>query len=611
MSRLDTHVSSVQRKLAVVTFVEWLAMSAFVLAVLAFVVVLADKALHVGVSRMFLWVGLGAIVVVALVMAGVYWPSRSTAAVRIDEKLNLKEKFSTALHVRGMNDPFAQAVVRDAEQTADTVRLAGQFPVQFPRIGYVAMGVAVLSLAAWKFVPNMDLLGRQKQAEVKKQEELQIENTKNQVKEALAKIEKLPPALHTDEGVRVAKKELEEVLKERHPEPAKAARRVVESLSRADEALKNNIRNNQAFAQAQKNEMMFKSMTPPLDAKGPVAEAQRALAKGDFEQPLDEIKKLNEEFKKMGEEEKKEAAKQMQAMADALKQIANDPRAQQKLQEQLKQMKVDPQQVQQAQQLMQKAAQGDKQAQQQLQQMQQQLQQQLAQQLQQQGANQQQIQQMQQQMQQAMQQAQQAANAQAQANQMAQGAAQMAQAMQQQQGGQQGGQQQMADGQQAMQQALEQMQQMQQEMQRAQNAQQQLQQQMAQAGGQCNGDGQGQGQKDGQGGQGQWKAGDANKQGNGQGGPGIGAGGNMGKQAAAFGTKEEISQSQYDEKGKHLASVFVKDRSIKGESRARLEEVIKAGRADEADDVDDTRADRRAQEVQKKYFQVMEGQLKN
>jgi hypothetical protein len=609
MSRLDSHVSSVQRKLAVVTFVEWLAMSAFVLAVLAFVVVLADKALHIGVSRMFLWVGLGAIVVVAMVMAGVYWPSRSTAAVKIDERLNLKEKFSTALHVRGMNDPFARAVVKDAEQTADKVRLAGQFPVQFPRIGYVAMGVAVLSLCAWKFVPNMDLLGRQKQQEAKKQEELQIEQTKNQVKEALAKIEQLPPALQTDEGVRVARKELEEVLKDRHPEPAKAARRVVESLSKADEALKNQIKNNQAFAQAQKNEMMFKGMNPPIEAKGPVAETQRALAKGDFEKPLEEIKKLGDEFKKMNEEEKKQAADQMQKMAEALKQIANDPRAQQKLQDQMKQMGINQQQIQQAQQMMQKAAAGDKQAQQQMQQMQQQLQQQLAQQMQQQGANQQQIQQMQQQLQQAMQQAQQAANAQQQAAQMAQGAQQMAQAMQQQ--GQQGGQQQMADGQQAMQQALEQMQAMQQDLQRAQNAQQQMQQQMAQAGGQCNGDGQGQGQKDGPGNTGQWKAGDPDgKRGNGQGGPGQGAGGNMGKQGAAFGTKEENSPSQYDEKGKHLASVFVKDRSIKGESRAQLEEIIKAGRADEADDVDDTRADRRAQEVQKKYFQVMEGQLK-
>src|SRR5688500_20283346 len=115
MSRLDSHVAAVQRKLTLGIFVEWFATAAFVLAVLALLTILLQRALLVGIPRETLWVGLGLVVLVALVFTVMNRPTREAAAVAIDEKLSRKEKFSTALHVRGMADPFAQAVVRDAE----------------------------------------------------------------------------------------------------------------------------------------------------------------------------------------------------------------------------------------------------------------------------------------------------------------------------------------------------------------------------------------------------------------------------------------------------------------------------------------------------------------
>src|SRR5687767_7047362 len=110
MSRLDTHVAAVQRKLTLGIFVEWLATSAFVLAVLVLLTILLQRALHVGIPREALWIGVGLVVLVAIIFAVLNRPTREAAAVAIDQKLSLKEKFSTALHVRGMADPFAQAV---------------------------------------------------------------------------------------------------------------------------------------------------------------------------------------------------------------------------------------------------------------------------------------------------------------------------------------------------------------------------------------------------------------------------------------------------------------------------------------------------------------------
>ena len=51
-------------------------------------------------------------------------PTKYQAAVAIDEKLSLQEKFSTALYIRPSSDPFAAAAVQDAEQTAELERWA-------------------------------------------------------------------------------------------------------------------------------------------------------------------------------------------------------------------------------------------------------------------------------------------------------------------------------------------------------------------------------------------------------------------------------------------------------------------------------------------------------
>lgn len=603
MSRIDSHVSAVQFRLTLSILVEWLCVAAFALAAGTLLTIIVERIFHFGIPPVTFWVGMGLVALIAIVMTLVRTPSRETAAVALDDKLDLKEKFSTALSVRAMQDPFAQAVVRDAENTAQRVRLSGHFGVNFPLIGYFAIGAAVLALMTFMFFPSLDVLGRQKKQAEKRQADMEIAKNESMVKDALAKIESIPPALATDKQVQLAKADLQKMLGHPTRDTSATARKIMDALDKADQGLKEKAKENKNYAQAQANQKMFKSMNVPIDQKGPVADAQRQIVKGDYEEAVKKLEEAVKEFEKMDPNQKKEAAQQMQNMAQQLQQMANDPRAMEKLADQMKQAGANQQQIQQMQQAMQQAANNpqDKQAQQQMQQ----LQQQLAQQMQQAGMNQQQ----QQQMQQAMQQAQQAANAQAQANGMGQAAQAMAQAMQQaaQNGGQQNGQQ-MANAQQQLAQQLQQMQAAAQDAQQLQQMQQAMQQAMGQCAGNCDGNGDKPGNKANQG---EWKAGDPNnKPGAGMGGPGQGWGGRGDKNTAPFSVKEEVSKSYYDEKGKHLASIYVKDRSIKGESKLKLQEVIKAGEADEGDDVDDSRADRRTQEVQRRYFKVMEDAVK-
>lgn len=104
---------------------------------------------------------------------------------------------------------------------------------------------------------------------------------------------------------------------------------------------------------------------------------------------------------------------------------------------------------------------------------------------------------------------------------------------------------------------------------------------------------------------GQWEAGEIDQMGGAAGGPGIGRHGGPGKSAAPFGTKAEISPSQYNPKGEHLASMMIKDRSIRGESKAELQRIAQAAQAEEGEDVDNAVVDRRSQQVKRNYFSVM------
>jgi hypothetical protein len=622
MSRLDDHVAAVQNRMALNLFAMALGWGAMVFAGVLFLAVLIDRIFLVRLPQPVMWVygGLALILIAAAVYAARMRPSPREAAVPIDEKLGLKEKISTALYIRPENDPFAQAAVLDAEQTAQQVviNMRQHFPLTFPRPAYWAIGLLVLALLARGFIDPMNLFNRKEIAAKQAAEQAKVEEARKNVERAIARIDAMPKVAGSEEALQIAKAELTAMLNQPTIDPSKANRTAVKALQDLNEALKEQAKTNAKYAQAQNEMKMLKSMQKPMEGQGPVADAHRAIVDGNFSEAIDELTKAIENFEKMDKEQQQQVAQQMQQLSQQLQQQAQPNAAQQqKMQQQMQQMGMNQQQQQQAQQLMQQAAQGDKQAQQQMQQLMQQVQQQMNNG---QGANQQQ----QQMMQQMMQQMQAQQNAQQTAQQMAQAAQQMAQAMkqaaQQAQGqqGQQPGQQQ--NPQQGMAQAMNAMQQQLQNMQAAaQDAQQiaaaQAAAQAAQAAAQqaMNGNG-----NAGQGGQGQgmWNPGNnngnpnnPNQQFNGQAGfagpnqGGIGAGDRTYKNQAPYGVKQEIDPSQDDPNGRILASNFIKDLNPdRGTSTQTLKEVAERALNEQTDEVDQERISRQAASAVREYF---------
>lgn len=635
MTRLDHHVAKVQGKMLLASFLRAVAWTLLVYAGVVWLVILVTRLLGMGIWRQWTLLIAGTVVAVLLALAYAVWrkPTRERAAVAIDERLGLKEKFSTALFVRGMKeDPFAAAAVRDAELTAERVHLQDKFPIQLPLTFLATFGVVLIAfLTGWLLVP-MDIFGRKAQAAQLQQEQQREAEVKQEIKKAIAKIEAAPPAVQKEEKIQMALGDLKKMMGKPVKEPTVAAKRAQDALEEVKTQTQK-IKELQNTVQAMNEMQQWKELArKPIDESGPVGKAQSALAKGEFTKAIDQLKDTVSNFDKMDKKDQQKAADQMKAMAQQLKDMANDPKQQKEVEKKLQQLGANQQQAQQMAQKLQQAANGDKQAAQQLQQMANQMMQQMNNG---QGPNQQQMQQAQKMMQQLQMQAQ----GQAQAQQLAQNAQQLAKAMQQaaqpQQGqqGQQGKPQQAQQGQQAQQQG-QQGQQQGNQGQQQQQAQQQMQQQiqqmkaMADAAGQQGGQGAQGGQQgnanqpggqEGQGAQqanagqpgqqaggaegGDFQKGDPNQRGGqGQGGgPGQASGKRPDPHEAPFDTKQELSHSDTIEKGKILASNFVKASALKGESKAKLQQVVESAETEATDEVDQSRVSRQAREAVKEY----------
>jgi hypothetical protein len=427
MSRLDQHIGLVRSKLTTEKFLSLVGYSVAIFFACVLVAVLVDRFFWVDLPRQMIWFwgSCGLAVVAALVIAMLRRPTPHQAATMIDEKLGLKEKFGTALFARtqGSSDAFVLASIKDAERTADNISLHRRFPLAFPKSSFAAIGAGVVVLLTWTFLGRVDLFDHHKKAEEAHRREIAMAEAKQSAQTAMAVVNSLPKSIQAQQKVELAKQELQHKIDEPPTDPAVIKLTAKTAQEEAAQAAMQEMKNSQSFAQALVDQAMFKSVTPGADDHGPVADASKDIASGNFAKAVEKLQSMGTKFDQMTPEQQDQALQQMKNLAQQMGQIAKDPAAMNKLQQQLKQQGNTQQQIQKATQLAQQAASGNQQAAQQLQQMQQQVMQQM-------NGGKGPTQQQQQQIAQAMQQMQSVANTQATAQQMTGAAQQMVQGMQ-------------------------------------------------------------------------------------------------------------------------------------------------------------------------------------
>lgn len=672
LSAIDRHVSAVQTRLVLSLFLRAAGWSLVTLGAAACAGVLARQlfAWNIADGANGLFVAAGAAVVAfaaSLAYALRNRPDPLSVAIDIDRRLSLHERLSTALSLRvAPVGEFSSLVVGDAERLAESLKPTPAFPIRWPASLGVGAGLLILAGLIGVFVPPMDLLGHRLAEVARAQQQQQAEQARSQVQKALALVNEQLPLVKGDTSVERAKADLQNLLARPIADPGAAQRSALSALQDLQKAVEQKVASNQRYAAAEADRRNLGRLQPEAADKGPVAEAQRAIAAGKFEEAVKELDKAVKDFQNLDADEQQKQAEQMKKLAAQLQQLASDPKAteqtEKRLEQALKQQGLGDDQARQlakqmAQQLQQAATGSPQQQQQAMQNLQQQAQQAAAQLNNGQPPTPQQQQALEQALQQSMGQAQSQNNAQ----QLSQAAQQLAQAMQsaaQQQSQQQ--QQQAGNNPQQGTQAR-QGQQGNQQGQNTQQASSKSQGQQGQQGQQSQQGQQGQ-QSQSQQGQGQAangasamndamqqmsdalesmkdlqsdaqsldsaarqaeaarseQAGNCNGNGTGQN-PGNKPGGNghkngmyggaaqatgdrSGKSSAPFAVRQERSPTQNIEGGRVLASTLVRAGSVKGEAREQLKQVTQAANQEAAEEVDPERVSRASQKAVRDYF---------
>jgi hypothetical protein len=298
------------------------------------------------------WV-LPVVVAAGALAAGRLWFARRRTeiqvAVEVDERLELREKLSTALHCRNRTDPFARAAIEDAVGAARDQRvrerLRRRFAVESPRRWWLSPLLVLVVVAVW-FVEPLDLFADEQPPQDPRITE--IVRSRDEAIEAVIEPIKRSPELQEELSDLLGQLSDEgpdpEDLKTRQDVQRDAIKKLTDLNKRLDDIL-----SGPKGKTAEALEQALQQLKPPEE--GPAKDLADALAKGDFKAAQQALAELQAKAQKgdLTEEQMRQLAQQLQDIAKQLEQLAKQ---QQQLEQMLQQAGLDPQLAQNPQELL-------------------------------------------------------------------------------------------------------------------------------------------------------------------------------------------------------------------------------------------------------------------
>ena len=276
----------------------------------------------------------------ALLMARVGRPSDGAIAALIDERLELKDRFTTAIHCAHRNDPFARAALEEATESlhdpALRARISTAFAPRLPGGGWIAPVIALFAGILWFTVPSGDLFAAEPTVD---QQTVLAERTvaEESVRNVLEQIEE-NPALAEELGDISEAFALEET-RPNDPESAEQARReALRKISDLEQRLDEVVNGERG----QSMEALKKALSE-LDSQdaAETKELSEALRSGDFEKAQKELEKLAEAMQdpSLTPEQRERMAKELESLSEQLQAAADKKEA---LKQALQQAGLDP-----------------------------------------------------------------------------------------------------------------------------------------------------------------------------------------------------------------------------------------------------------------------------
>lgn len=343
MTALQRQVSVAKRRLWLNRWLRYFfwafagAAGAFALAVL--VQRLWDLALPLS------WVAggvLAAAVMVSVVWLGVTRESTALAATRLDEAAGLRERVSSGLYCAGTDDPFAQAVVADAERISSSISARQHIRLAVPpSLGWAACAAVV---AALTFLVPVGVMNRTEATEATQKQ--QLEETKIAVKRELEAVRKAAEATPALSEFKADLEKLDRDLGTKFEKSGDIRHEAVKKIDAMADALQQKKAERQESMQTLQQSL--RSLKVPNEPDSPTQQLTRSLRQGDFKNAREEIEKLKEQLATMKSEADKEAVEKLSQQLDELSKQLESAGSQGKLAEKLEKAGVKKEDVEKA-----------------------------------------------------------------------------------------------------------------------------------------------------------------------------------------------------------------------------------------------------------------------
>lgn len=343
MSQLEKRIKATQHRLWTNRWINktttCLALAASVFAA----IVLLQRLFGFGMPFMAVGVGLA---VLALI-GGIVWTvatreSIEVAAATLDLAAGLKERLSSGRYCLGMDDPFAAAVVADADALSRNITVNRHVRLRLPTsLTWMATSSLV---AALMFLITPGILQRTEaaQEEGKTQE---VRETKLAVKR---EFDKLREQFDEDPLLAAALSENDERARGLKPDamtrPGDIRHEAVKRIDNMSDKLRQKM-NRGSDDPANEFRKRLRRLKVPQNNDAITKELGNAMARGDFKSAKEEVAKLREQLATLKSEEDKamveKMSKELEDLAKQLEKLAVDEELKQKLQ----QAGIDPEQA--------------------------------------------------------------------------------------------------------------------------------------------------------------------------------------------------------------------------------------------------------------------------
>lgn len=294
----------------------WMALAAGIVAVLA---ILAERFLGFETVTPLRAYGLaGAALAGGLVLWLLKCPSRMQTALLIDERLALKERFSTSLALAESSDPFAAAARSQAHEVAGSVRIREHFRIRPSRRWLYGLASWVAVILALAYVPEMDLLGRLAAKRDSLEQRKQLALAEEEVKAATERISATVKQLN-DAGLEAELTALSEMNLGAKPEEVR--REAIRKLGDLSEKIEK-LQNDQRLAMVKPLEDMLKQLRTTADAFD--QDLFLALARGQMGEAANMVQQMQKKLSEgdLSDEQREALSKQLSELGRQLEELA-------------------------------------------------------------------------------------------------------------------------------------------------------------------------------------------------------------------------------------------------------------------------------------------------